>query len=287
MKKRVSYLPEHKREELKLIVSIIKENVKAEWIILFGSYARNTWVEDRYQEGHITYEYKSDFDILVVVEKPSLVRHSALWHKINDMILRNRAIETSVSLIAHDVVEINNAVSGGQYFFNDVVKEGILLFDSKRFELAKPQKIRPEARKKTAQEDYNYWFKRASEFLEQFEYAFSRRKNNIAAFELHQATERFYMTTLLVYTHYKPKEHDIEKLGRQVGNLDPRFLPVFPTATPKEKHLFLLLKKAYIDARYKRTYKITKKELEYLAGRVKKLQRLTKEACKERISSYE
>jgi hypothetical protein len=35
-------------------------------IILFGSYARGQWVEDIYTEGHITYEYISDFDILVL-----------------------------------------------------------------------------------------------------------------------------------------------------------------------------------------------------------------------------
>ena len=94
------------------------------------------------------------------------------------------------------------------------------------------------------------------------------------------------MTVLLVFTHYKPKEHDIDKLGKQVNGLDPRFLPVFPRTTPEEERLFELLQKAYIDARYNPKYKITKKELEYPAGRVKKLQRLTREVCKERIQTY-
>ena len=95
----------------------------------------------------------------------------------------------------------------------------------------------------------------------------------IAAFELHQTTERLYTTTLLVFTHYKPKEHNIDKLGKQVSNLDPRFLPIFPRTTPEEKRLFELLQKAYIDARYNPKYKITRKELEYLSERVKKLQK--------------
>jgi predicted transcriptional regulator len=63
-------------------------------------------------------------------------------------------------------------------------------------------------------------------------------------------------------------------------------LPVFPRTTPEEERLFELLKKAYIDARYNPKYKITKKELEYLAERIKKLQRLTKAICKERIENY-
>ena len=37
-------------------------------IILFGSYSRGNWVEDVYKENGTTYEYKSDYDILVVTE---------------------------------------------------------------------------------------------------------------------------------------------------------------------------------------------------------------------------
>jgi len=49
---------------------------------------------------------------------------------------------------------------------------------------------------------------------------------------------------------------------------------------------FKLLRKTYIDARYKKDYKITKKQLEYLAERVKKLQKITKTVCKEKIESF-
>ena len=43
---------------------------------------------------------------------------------------------------------------------------------------------------------------------------------------------------------------------------------------------------AYVEARYNPGYKITKPQLEHLAGRVKKLQRLTKSICEARIESY-
>ena len=54
----------------------------------------------------------------------------------------------------------------------------------------------------------------------------------------------------------------------------------------KQDERFKLLKKAYIDARYKKDYKITKKQLEYLSKRVKLLQRLTKKICKAKIESF-
>jgi HEPN domain-containing protein/predicted nucleotidyltransferase len=255
-------------------------------IILFGSYARGNWVEDIYKEGHITYEYKSDYDILVIVKEHGSVRKFGLWQKIGSIIRRCSTIRTRVTLIAHDIEEINKALSRRQYFFTDIKREGVLLYDSKRFELAKAQKLSSEKRKQTAQNDFKYWHESANEFLIDFGHAFKRRSYSKAAFELHQATERLYMTVLLIFTHYKPKEHDIEILSKQVGSLDARFLPVFPNSTPEERHLFELLQKGYIDARYNPKYKITKRELEYLAERVKKLQRLTKVVCKERIETY-
>jgi hypothetical protein len=41
-----------------------------------------------------------------------------------------------------------------------------------------------------------------------------------------------------------------------------------------------------VEARYNPAYQITKAQLEYLAGRVRKLQRLTKKICEAKIESY-
>jgi uncharacterized protein len=286
MKKSLAHLPKHKREELQEITSIIKENAEVEMIILFGSYARGNWVEDIYTEGHITYEYKSDYDILVIVKTHPQVRKLTLWRNIETLVHYSSMIQTRLSLIVHDLRDVNRALARRQYFFTDIKKEGVLLYDAKRVELAKAQKQSPEERKQIAQEDFRSWFNSAKIFYKHFEYDLKMRTYKIGAFHLHQATERFYITALLVFTHYKPKAHDIDVLGKQVNNLDPRFLPVFPRTTPEEERLFELLKKAYIDARYNPQYKVTRKELEYLAERVKKLQRVTNAVCKERIASY-
>lgn len=50
------------KERLSLIVEKILSvsDNKIAKIILFGSYARGTWVEDTYVEGHTTYSYQSD-----------------------------------------------------------------------------------------------------------------------------------------------------------------------------------------------------------------------------------
>ena len=78
--------------------------------------------------------------------------------------------------------------------------------------------------------------------------------------------------------------HDLVKLSQRVTSIEPQFLTVFPQGTEEEKNRFKLLRKAYVDARYKPSYIITQQELEWLAGRVQYLQQLTENLCKEKMS---
>ena len=287
MKKSLKHLPKYKQDELKLITGIIRKQFpSAHMIILFGSYARGEWVEDVYTEGHITYEYKSDFDILVLTCTKKTAHNNTKQTAVDNLILRKKAIKTPVSIIYHHIRLVNERLKEGQYFFSDIKKEGIILYDTGKLKLERRRKLSPAKRKQIAEEDFKMWFASAKDFYDQYKYALGKRKYKVAAFLLHQVTERFYVTALLVFTGYRPKTHNIETLGRKVSGCDTVFLKVFPRATEQQDKRFKLLKKAYIDARYKKNYKITRAELEYLAGRVRKLQRLTKKICKEKIEGF-
>jgi len=55
MKKSLAHLPQDKQDELELIRDIILEKVPdVRMIVLFGSYARDEWVEDTHLEGKIS-----------------------------------------------------------------------------------------------------------------------------------------------------------------------------------------------------------------------------------------
>ena len=86
LKTSLSHLPPEKQEEVAMIKDVILSHVKAELIILFGSYPTGKWVEDRYIEDGTTYEYKSDFDILVIT-KNRKVELGWGWPKINHKII--------------------------------------------------------------------------------------------------------------------------------------------------------------------------------------------------------
>lgn len=287
MKKSLSHLPEYKRDELKLVVKIDRQQFpSAHMIILFGSYARGDWVEDIYTEGHITYEYKSDFDILVLTRLKKTAEDQSKQSRVDNLIMQHKAIKTPVSVIYHSVGQMNYRLKEGRYFFSDIKKESILLYDTGKLKLERIHRPSPAKRKQIAEEDFRMWFNSARGFYGMYEDALRKREYKIAAFQLHQAVERFYGAVMLVFTGYKPKRRNIETLGRRVSGCDAAFKKVFPRATKEQDRNFKLLKKAYIDAKYKKEYKITKKQLEYLAKRVKILQRLTKKICLAKIESF-
>jgi HEPN domain-containing protein/predicted nucleotidyltransferase len=286
MKKSLSHLPKHKREEIYYITEFIRSKSKyADMLILFGSYARGDWVEDTYVEDGVTYEYKSDYDILVISENETIAGRYRYWYELAQKAARG-PVNTRITIIAHDIEHVNNSLKKGQYFFTDIKKEGILLYDSGKFKLARKRKLDPKQRAGMAKRHFEEWFKSGEEFYEAFEHQFEKGHYKNAAFQLHQAAESFYKTVLLVFTNYRPKGHYLDSLSSTVCAFSPKFLTVFPMATDEQKRCFDLLNEAYVRARYDSGYKITKEQLEYLASRVKVLQRLTKTICQQKIKSW-
>ena len=266
------------------ILAVARDQVAM--IILFGSYAKGTWVRDWYVEGHITYSYESDLDILVVTKSPKYRGlkgasfESDLTKRLERKGLRGKTFGAPwVTFVVEPIKYLNQQLENSQYFFSDIKKEGILLYDSGEFTLAEPKDLNSEERKQIAKDDFDQWFPRAIGFIKATNYMLQDNYLNLAAFQLHQATESFYSAILLVFTGYKPRLHDIEKLGSLASNYSDELLKIFPRDTEEQEEKFILLKLAYTEARYNKNYKITEEQLVYLIKRVEKLKSVTEEIC--------
>ena len=101
MKKSLRHLPKQKRDELKTVVRMMREELDVEMIILFGSYARGDWVEELAPD-EFHYTYQSDFDILVVADKKLANRHRK-WDRVKDRFMRSSVVKTPVTLIHHSI----------------------------------------------------------------------------------------------------------------------------------------------------------------------------------------
>lgn len=286
MKTSLFHLPEHKQAELKAIKeALVPRYGEIEMIILFGSYARGNWVEDKYVENGRTYEYKSDYDLLIILSDDKKANADTFVQAVSSK-LEALKLGTPVHPIFHGIDFVNAALSEGKYFFDDIKREGILLFNTSRYQLAEKRELSPLEIQKMAQADFEQWFESANEFFAASNFHFIRDKFKESAFQLHQATERFYGAIQLVFTGNKPKTHDLEILGGMAKACDMEFGKVFPKGDLQERMRFTLLRKAYVDARYKAEYQISKADLEWLAGRVQILRNLTEQICKQKIASF-
>ena len=168
MENSISQLPDTKRNELERIVAVIKKNCdNIEKIILFGSYARGNYKEARDLNQNSRTGHVSDYDILVVTGKKDVALNSLLWGRISEE-LQNLNLSAFPKILTHDIEELNKKLSEGQYFFSDIKKEGIMLFDTGNFELAEEKKLSAEEKRQIAQKHFDYWFNRAKGFSRLF-----------------------------------------------------------------------------------------------------------------------
>ncbi len=292
MKTSLDHLPEYKQQELATISTILRDTLddylegktgsKNEFrilkIILFGSHAKGNWVSDPING------YISDYDILVIVNKAALVEDYVVWQRAEEQIDR-KVKSAPLGLIVHDLQEVNERLQQGHYFFKDIREEGIELFAATPKPLIEPGDLTEAEKRGIARKHYAQWFKSANAFITGYHHYLNQEELSIAAFELHQSTERFLACVLLTCTNYLPKSHNIEKLSKLCAQIEPEFKMIFPLDNKFHRRSFRRLQRAYIEARYSEHYEITVEELAYLEGRVLQLKALVERVYLARIDS--
>lgn len=291
MKTELDHLPNRKQRDIALIRDVLleefdlfldgktgrKAHTRIVKIILFGSHARGGWVENPVNG------YYSDYDILVIVSDRNVLESYEIWNAADDRLMRQ--IKPPVGLIIHTWQEICDALNRGEYFFKDIREQGIELYANGKKELPAPKNLTPQEAHAIADKFYKQWYDSAKEFMIDFQACLTRGSLLKAAFELHQATERFLACTLLVHTNYLPKTHNILHLRSLCAQIDPSFSEIFPEENKRQRRATQRLKCAYVDARYSMHYEITEEELDWLSQEVETLQALTKASCEAKLKA--
>ena len=300
MRSDLDHLPEAKRRELGHVVEIVRNgfseaiahrtqprfrNGRLLKIILFGSYARGDWVDDPVGR------YFSDFDLLIVVDHEDLTDVPEFWARTEDHLLEElsegKRLRTPVSLIYHSLEDVNEKLRLGRYFFIDILREGIVLFEEPGHPFVEPQPLSPKDALDESRAFFEEWFHNATYSRQLAAYAMRDGERNHAAFQLHQATERLYQCLFLVRTLYTPKTHNLNRLRALAEDMEQSLKQVWPGSTRDEKRAYARLREAYIKARYSREYRITKEQLEWLGSRVEILKTLVERSCLARLETLE
>ena len=302
MRSDLDHLPAQKQRELGRVVQLVFEEfedalalAKHQWkkkgriekIILYGSYARGGWVD----EPHTAKGYRSDYDILIIVNDKRLTDRVDYWLKLEDRFNRELAItetlRTPVNFIVHTLQEVNDGLAHGRYFFMDVKRDGVALYQFDDSELHTPKPKTPEEALKMAQEYFEEWFPLAMQRFELSKIATDNGFLKPAAFDLHQTAEFLYHCVLLVCTFYTPHVHNLGFLRTQAERIDLRLIDAWPRERRIDQKRWEKLKEAYVKARYSKHYRISVEELRWLAARVEELGAIVHTLCSERIAQLE
>ena len=302
MRTDLDHLPANKQRELERVKQIIfeefadsvalatmnwKKKGRIDKIVLYGSYARGGWVDDP----HTAKGYRSDFDLLIIVSDKRLTDKVDYWLKVEDRLNRELAIDktlhTPVNFIVHTMQEVNDGLAHGRYFFMDVAKDGIALYEFDDKELHKPKPKTPEQALVMAQEYFAEWIPAADDFTDSAKHLIAKGRYKRAAFLMHQATENLYHCVLLVCTFYTPHVHNLGFLRTQAERIDMRLVDVWPRELKVDRSRFEKLKEAYVKARYSKHYRITEEEMRWLGERVEELGRAVHVICSARIALLE
>ncbi|PQZ82896.1 nucleotidyltransferase [Brevundimonas sp. MYb46] len=297
MKTSLDHLPLGKRRELEHVLGVIKDefgkaiaNRRAEGVkdgqilkvILYGSYARGDWVEDPVGR------YFSDFDLLVVVSDEKLTDVLEFWEGAEKRLRRDLAsganLRTPADLIIHSLDDVNDQLAQGRYFFADIVRDGVVLFEEPDHPFVDPQPLPSEAALNEAEKYYRDRMETAGEFFDDAQSNYERGRFKKGAFEAHQAAEHLYNAILLVATLYTPKSHNLVRLRNAAEPIDARLSEVWPTETKFQKRCFELLRAAYVKARYSEHYRVTAEELTWMLERLSVLQNVVETICRERLN---
>lgn len=301
MRNDLNHLPATKQRELERIVEVIfdefrgatenatgpRKGARILKIILFGSHARGDWVDAPLSAN----QYKSDYDILVIVSQKELTDRAAYWAKAEERLIRaytiEKTLQTPVNFIVHSLHEVNDGLAHGRVFFMELAKDGIALYEAEDRELATPKPKTPQQGLVAAKEYFDEWMALAASSQKIYLFCISQHEYRDAAFNLHQATERLYACLLLTLTFYTPYNHNIAFLRSLAEGLDRRLYGIWPDETRRDRAMFQKLKEAYTKARYSKYYKISEEELTWLALRIEKLGRVVHQVCSDRIADLE
>jgi len=294
MRKDVDHLPEAQQGELRRVQNLLmaefaeavaratsssRKNGKIYKIILFGSYARDDWVDEP-DNG-----YQSDFDLLVIVSHRDLTDIEHYWYVAEDKILRAADIARPVNIIVHSLEEVNASLGRGEYFWVDIARDGIILYELPCHPLAAPKPLTTADAYQMASGYFEDWLAKTDSAIKLATFAISERELKDGAFLFHQATERAYICFLLVHKLYFPKSHNIKFLRSLAEDNEGRLIAAWPRDARIDRRRFELLKRAYVEARYSPAYAIGLDDLDAILASVRALRDIVEQVSQERLAA--
>ncbi|CCW18211.1 hypothetical protein EBBID32_25620 [Sphingobium indicum BiD32] len=235
-------------------------------LILHGPQAEKGWEDIAPGEA---------FRLLAIVNYPRLARSERDWRLVRDRLRRaweHGEITRPVRLAVESLERINGALVEGVPHFATIAEQGIALYQMEGLRLNEPRRLPVRERAIRGAAEFVRWHKRGTGFLAGAAFYRDRGDAPIAALMLHQACEHFYLCVLRSISLHAPRTHALDELREAAEALHPRLCSAWPRDSRFERRAFGCIRRAYVEARYGQSYRISGEELAWAFARVEILQ---------------
>ncbi|WP_426386937.1 HEPN domain-containing protein [Sphingobium sp. R-21] len=231
-------------------------------LILHGPHTEKDWAEVAPGEA---------FRLLAVVNYRRLARSERDWRLVRDRLRRaweHGEIARPVRLSVESLDRINGALVEGNPYFATIAEQGIALYQMEGLRLQEPRRLPAQERVIRGVAEFIRWHQRGTDFLAGAAFYRKRGDAPMAALMLHQACEHFYLSVLRSISLHAPRTHALDELREAAEALDPHLCSAWPRESRFERRAFGCVRRAYVEARYGQSYRISGEELSWAFARV-------------------
>lgn len=231
-------------------------------LILHGPHAEKDWDEIAPGEA---------FRLLAIVNYPRLARSERDWRLVRDRLRRaweHGEITRPVRLSVESLERVNSALVEGVPHFVTIAERGIALYQMEGLRLKEPRHLPVREQAIRGAAEFIQWHERGTGFLAGAAFYRNRDDMPMTALMLHQACEHFYLSVLWSINLHAPRTHALDELREAAEALDPRLCSAWPRDSRFERRAFGCIRRAYVEARYGRSYRISGEELAWAFARV-------------------
>jgi uncharacterized protein len=190
---------------------------------------------------------------------------------------RHKSDCTSITTFVFAMEQFADWLQHAQPFATRIGHEGLLCYNAGKSTLPAPTAYDPHAMQERILTDCRFYHGQAGAFMVAAELYLLRQQYPLALFNIHQAAEQCYMAVIQSYTGLRAGTHNMDKLYRYSAWFHASLAALFPRNSERERQLFAVLQRAYIETRYKKDYVVQPAEVTTLYERIEKLYAITAE----------
>lgn len=228
--------------------------------------------------------------LLVIVNHNRIAARRDDWAPIRDRLRRAwevGEITHPVRLCIHTLSHVNHALVHGVPWFVTIATDGIALYQASSARLEAPRRLPAARRRERGHGEFSRWYERAGDFLMGAAFFAKRGNAPMAALLLHQANEHLYQCVAWSLTLNGLRTHALDELREVAEYLDSRLALAWPQETPFERRVFGCIRRAYVEVRYGRTYRIAPEEVAWAMDCTAALYKLVQAVCLERLDGLD